>query len=282
MPMWMSHVCAGNAARSNTFETIPPVCEVSFRMTPTPTKLSRKIDPYPFVPSGDRALAQRCEKIPDITGDGSCNAPETHRLPHGGGRAVRRTGFDAGFDRHGACVPDLRTGSVRYACGDDAMLWHNRSHYQNACRLAEAYGATLREIPIQKSVRQHFADIGHAESVHDVTYENAQARERTQVLMDLANQVGGIVIGTGDLSELALGWATYNGDHMSMYAVNASIPKTLVRYLVSYEASRAEDALALVLRDVLDTPVSPRAFAARRRRHDRTEDGGYRRAIHAP
>ncbi len=110
--------------------------------------------------------------------------------------------------------------------------------YQNACRLAEAYGATLREIPIQKSVRQHFADIGQNESVHDVTYENSQARERTQVLMDLANQCGGIVVGTGDLSELALGWATYNGDHMSMYAVNASIPKTLVRYLYSMKPAK--------------------------------------------
>ena len=129
--------------------------------------------------------------------------------------------------------------------------------YQNACRLAEAYGATLREIPIQDSVRQHFTDIGHKESVHDVTYENSQARERTQVLMDLANQTGGIVIGTGDLSELALGWATYNGDHMSMYAVNASIPKTLVRYLVSYEASQTPQELSNILQDVLDTPVSP-------------------------
>ena len=129
--------------------------------------------------------------------------------------------------------------------------------YQNACQLAKLYGATLREIPLQKSVRQHFADIGQSESVHDVTYENAQARERTQVLMDLANQAGGIVVGTGDLSELALGWATYNGDHMSMYAVNASIPKTLVRYLVQYEADHGKDFLATVLRDVLDTPVSP-------------------------
>ncbi len=123
--------------------------------------------------------------------------------------------------------------------------------------MAEAYGATLREIPIQDSVRQHFTDIGHKESVHDVTYENSQARERTQVLMDLANQTGGIVIGTGDLSELALGWATYNGDHMSMYAVNASIPKTLVRYLVSYEASQTPQELSNILQDVLDTPVSP-------------------------
>ncbi len=106
----------------------------------------------------------------------------------------------------------------------------------NAEKLAEALGATLREIPITDAVRQHFRDIGHDESLHDVTYENAQARERTQILMDVANQVGGFVVGTGDLSELALGWATYNGDHMSMYHVNAGVPKTLVRYLVSWAA----------------------------------------------
>ena len=129
--------------------------------------------------------------------------------------------------------------------------------YTNACKLAAAYGATLREIRIEDSVRQHFKDIGHDESVHDVTYENGQARERTQILMDVANQCGGIVVGTGDLSELALGWATYNGDHMSMYGVNASIPKTLVRYLVAYEASHAEGELKTVLLDILDTPVSP-------------------------
>ena len=129
--------------------------------------------------------------------------------------------------------------------------------YSNACRLAKAYGATLREIPIQDSVRQHFKDIQHEESNHDVVYENGQARERTQILMDIANQTGGIVIGTGDLSELALGWATYNGDHMSMYAVNASIPKTLVRYLTAYEAAHTEEMLREILLDILDTPVSP-------------------------
>ena len=129
--------------------------------------------------------------------------------------------------------------------------------YTNACKLAEAYGASLREIPIQDSVRQHFHDIQHDENQHDIVYENSQARERTQILMDIANQVNGIVIGTGDLSELALGWATYNGDHMSMYAVNASIPKTLVRYLTAYEASHTAAPLQQILLDILDTPVSP-------------------------
>ena len=127
----------------------------------------------------------------------------------------------------------------------------------NAEKLAEAYGVSFKEVNITEAVKRHFADIDHNSSVTDVTYENSQARERTQVLMDIANQKNGLVIGTGDLSELALGWATYNGDHMSMYAVNASVPKTLVRYLTAYEAESSDGELKKVLQDVLDTPVSP-------------------------
>ena len=130
--------------------------------------------------------------------------------------------------------------------------------YHNACVMTEKLGASLMEVDIRNSVMQHFADIRHDPAVHDVTYENGQARERTQVLMDIANQVGGLVIGTGDMSELALGWATYNGDHMSMYGVNVSVPKTLVRHLVRYYADTCkEEELRTVLLDVLDTPVSP-------------------------
>ena len=130
--------------------------------------------------------------------------------------------------------------------------------YRNACKMSEMLGATLKEVPIGDSVAQHFKDIGHDMEDHSVTYENAQARERTQVIMDIANQKNGMVIGTGDMSELALGWATYNGDHMSMYGVNGSVPKTLVRHLVRYYADTCEDkTLAEVLYDVLDTPVSP-------------------------
>ena len=121
----------------------------------------------------------------------------------------------------------------------------------------------MSAINITAAVRQHFADIGHDESILDVTYENCQARERTQVLMDIANKTGGLVIGTGDLSELALGWATYNGDHMSMYGVNTSVPKTLVRYIVRYEAEKSGGALAGVLYDILDTPVSPELLPAK-------------------
>ena len=130
--------------------------------------------------------------------------------------------------------------------------------YQNACKMSKQLGATLIEVPIAEAVNIHFRDIGHDPKDHSVTYENGQARERTQVLMDIANKDGGMVIGTGDLSELALGWATYNGDHMSMYGVNASIPKTLVRHLVQYAADTTVDKeLKHVLYDVLDTPVSP-------------------------
>ena len=130
--------------------------------------------------------------------------------------------------------------------------------YDNAVQLIRCLGADFMEVDIQNAVRVHFADIGQAESVHDVTYENGQARERTQILMDIANKENGMVIGTGDLSELALGWATYNGDHMSMYGVNASVPKTLVRHLVRYYADICEDSkLNKILLDILDTPVSP-------------------------
>ena len=135
--------------------------------------------------------------------------------------------------------------------------------YNNALLLMKELGITIREIPIAAAVRQHFADINHNEEVHDVTYENAQARERTQILMDVANQVGGMVLGTGDLSELALGWATYNGDHMSMYAVNASIPKTLVKHLVRWVADNLMEAGCHdVLLDIVDTPISPELLPA--------------------
>jgi len=138
----------------------------------------------------------------------------------------------------------------------------DRTH-RNALALMQALGVSTREINISSSVRQHFADIGHDFNHHDVVYENAQARERTQILMDLSNQLGGIVIGTGDLSELALGWATYNGDHMSMYAINASIPKTLIRHLVRHVAHTIEgDEARSTLLDIIDTPISPELIPA--------------------
>ncbi|MBQ8824215.1 MAG: NAD(+) synthase [Ruminococcus sp.] len=229
----------------------------SFSMEIEETKLQRKIEPMPFVPSGDYELAKRCETILTLQATGLAT-----RLKHIGCKTAV-VGLSGGLDSTLALIVMVhafdmlnldRSGIITVTM---PCFGTTDRTYQNACKLAESYGAKLIEVPIQKSVRQHFEDIGHDESNHDVTYENSQARERTQVLMDLANKMNGIVIGTGDLSELALGWATYNGDHMSMYAVNASIPKTLVRYLVRYESSHVDKNLSMILLDILDTPVSP-------------------------
>lgn len=225
--------------------------------------LLRTVDPHPFVPSADGLLKERCEEIVNIQVAGLCqrlNATRTRRLVIGisGGLdstlallvAVRA--FDRlGLDRKGilgVTMPGFGTTG--------------RTH-GNAIALMEALGVEMREISIVKAVEQHFADIGHDASVHDVTYENCQARERTQILMDLSNSVGGMVLGTGDLSELALGWATYNGDQMSMYGVNAGVPKTLVRHLTAYFASEADsEAVRKPLLDIIDTPISPELIPA--------------------
>ncbi len=221
------------------------------------TKLERYISPLPFVPSDRVVLDGRCEEILKIQAVGLAT-----RLKHIGCKTAV-VGLSGGLDSTLALIVMTHAfdmlGLERSGILTITMPCFGTTDrtYTNACRLAEAYGATLKEIDIKASVRQHFSDIGQDESNHDVVYENSQARERTQILMDMANQCGGIVIGTGDLSELALGWATYNGDHMSMYAVNASVPKTLVRYLVAYEAGHTEEKLSAVLKDILDTPVSP-------------------------
>ena len=244
--------------RSNTFAVSQrQAVETYFSLPMQETILEHAIDPTPFVPAGKTDLETRCERILMLQATGLAT-----RLRHIGCQTAV-VGLSGGLDSTLAFLVMIRAFDLLHLDRSGILavtmpcFGTTDRTYQNACQLAKLYGATLREIPLQKSVRQHFADIGQSESVHDVTYENAQARERTQVLMDLANQAGGIVVGTGDLSELALGWATYNGDHMSMYAVNASIPKTLVRYLVQYEADHGKDFLATVLRDVLDTPVSP-------------------------
>ena len=223
----------------------------------TETPLDRDIAPHPFVPSDKQVLDDRCEEILAIQSVGLAT-----RLQHIGCKNAV-VGLSGGLDSTLALIV-MRHAFDRLGLDPSGMravtmpcFGTTDRTYTNACKLAAAYGATLKEINIEKSVRQHFADIGHDERVHDVTYENGQARERTQILMDVANQCGGIVVGTGDLSELALGWATYNGDHMSMYGVNSSIPKTLVRYLVAYEAAHAKGELRDVLLDILDTPVSP-------------------------
>ena len=227
------------------------------------TPLTRWVDPHPFVPSDAHRRAERCEDVFAIQAHGLAK-----RLAHTRSRRAV-IGLSGGLDSTLALLVTVRAfdllGLDRAGIVAVTMPGFGTTDrtYNNACELARTVGAELREIGIAAAVRRHFADIGHDEAVHDVTYENSQARERTQILMDVANQEGGLVIGTGDLSELALGWATYNGDHMSMYAVNASVPKTLVRHLVRYVADTCENAAEKnVLLDVLDTPVSPELLPA--------------------
>lgn len=222
------------------------------------TVLTRHIEKTPFVPSSQAHREERCEEILDIQSHGL-----SKRLKHTGcANAV--IGLSGGLDSTLALLVTVRAfdqlGLDRegIVCVTMPCFGTTDRTYTNAVNLAKELGATLREISIQESVKRHFLDIQHDINNHDITYENGQARERTQILMDIANQVNGMVIGTGDMSELALGWATYNGDHMSMYGVNCSVPKTLVRYLVQFYADTSQsDKLKTVLYDVLDTPVSP-------------------------
>ncbi len=246
-----------SAADKNGYLTI----EVSFRLASMEKAQSngllRKISSRPFVPGDTAERKKRCEDIFMIQAMGL-----KKRLEHtGAAHAV--LGISGGLDSTLSLLVTARAfdllGIPRRQIHAVTMPCFGTTDrtYQNACRMAGILGSSLAEVDIRSSVTRHFEDIGHSPSAHDVTYENAQARERTQVLMDIANQVGGLVIGTGDMSELALGWATYNGDHMSMYGVNASVPKTLVRHLVKYYADSCEEELRAVLLDVLDTPVSP-------------------------
>ena len=233
--------------------------------TPCVTKLRRYVSPSPFIPDNAADRASRCEEILTIAALGL-----KKRLKHTGARSAV-IGLSGGLDSTLALlIAALAMGMLHRDPSDIIAVTMpcfgtTERTKNNAVLLAEHMGTTLRTIPIGDTVRSHFRDIGHDPEDQDVTYENAQARERTQVLMDVANQTGGLVIGTGDLSELALGWATYNGDHMSMYGVNGSIPKTLVRHLVDYVArdNRKKDPeLAQVLEDILDTPVSPELLPA--------------------
>lgn len=228
-----------------------------FFMNINETKLDRTFPQFPFVPSAKSDLDKRCKDILTMQAVGLMT-----RLRHIGCKNVV-LGLSGGLDSTLALIVCVHAfdmlGLNRKGIHTITMPCFGTTDrtYNNACKLAETYGASLEEINIRDSVNHHFRDISHDPDIHNVTYENSQARERTQILMDKANQLGGIVIGTGDLSELALGWATYNGDHMSMYAVNSSIPKTLVRWLVNYEAGISGSELKSVLLDVLDTPVSP-------------------------
>lgn len=246
--------------KNTTFQTRSDrtLIRIPFDIQIEETELTREFPSRPFVPSMESERAKRCEEILTIQAMGL-----KKRLSHAWAKSAV-VGISGGLD---STLALLVTAKAFDALGMDRKgivavtmpcFGTTDRTYQNACKMSVKLGATLREIPIGAAVTQHFEDIGHDPEDHSVTYENSQARERTQVLMDVANQNGGIVIGTGDMSELALGWATYNGDHMSMYGVNASVPKTLVRHLVHYYADTCEDEeLKAVLYDVLDTPVSP-------------------------
>lgn len=229
--------------------------DVSFREERT--ELTRKISAFPFVPETEEKLREHCEEVLTIQALGL-----KKRLEHiHGENAV--LGISGGLDSTLALLVTTRAfdllGLPRERIRAVTMPCFGTTDrtYQNACELTKHLGATLEEVRIHESVLLHFRDIGQDPNRHDVTYENAQARERTQILMDIANRDGALLVGTGDLSELVLGWATYNGDHMSMYGVNASVPKTLVRHLVQYCADRAEESVGEILRDILNTPVSP-------------------------
>lgn len=232
--------------------------ETYFSLTVKENKITRNFAKTPFVPDNKQERDKRCDEILSLQSMGL-----KKRLEHTGcEHAV--VGISGGLDSTLAVLVTVRAFDMlqiprkNIICVTMPCFGTTDRTYQNAVSLIQELGAELKEINIEKAVRQHFEDIGHDENVHDVTYENSQARERTQILMNLANQYNGMVIGTGDMSELALGWATYNGDHMSMYAVNCSVPKTLVRYLVQYYADTVEnERLSHVLYDVLDTPVSP-------------------------
>lgn len=229
---------------------------------PRQFKLLRNINPHPFIPTTTDMYAS-CDEILSIQVCGLAK-----RLVHTHCKRVV-LGISGGLDSTLALLVCVKTydklGYDRSGIVGVTMPGFGTTDrtYNNALSLMKSLGITIREISICKSVKQHFEDIGHDINVHDVTYENGQARERTQILMDLSNQLGGLVIGTGDLSELALGWATYNGDHMSMYGVNASIPKTLIRYLVNHIAENSVDEQSrATLLDIIDTPISPELIPA--------------------
>lgn len=250
----------GERRKNTTFQPLneETLVRVPFTVEETKTFLTRTFPKKPFVPSDEQTRAQRCEEILTIQAMGL-----KKRLAHTNARTAV-VGISGGLDSTLALLVTARAFDMLGRDKKDIIavtmpcFGTTDRTYQNACEMSKKVGATLIEVPIADAVNVHFRDIGHDPEDHSVTYENCQARERTQVLMDIANKTWGMVIGTGDLSELALGWATYNGDHMSMYGVNASVPKTLVRHLVKYAADDTKDeALKNVLYDVLDTPVSP-------------------------
>lgn len=260
----LDKLCA-ERVRMSTYAAAKPegYKEIYFSMPIKETELTRFVAKTPFIPYDESEKNYRCSLILQMQAQGL-----KKRLEHTGSkRAV--IGISGGLDSSLALLVCVKAMDLLSRPHSDILavtmpcFGTTERTKSNAVKLCEAMGVSLETVDITKSVRQHFADIGHDESVHDVVYENGQARERTKVLMDIANREGGLVIGTGDLSELALGWATYNGDHMSMYGVNASVPKTLVRHIVKYYADTCEyQPISDVLNDILDTPVSPELLPA--------------------
>lgn len=243
--------------KNKASETIHFQLETSKEFT-----LTRSIDPHPFTPSGE-ALAERCEEIFQIQIAGLAK-----RIAHTHAQTAV-VGISGGLDSTLALLVTVMTFDALKIPREQIIgitmpgFGTTGRTYNNAVNLIHSLGVTLKEISIKEACLQHFKDINHDPTIHDVTYENSQARERTQLLMDVANKLNGLVIGTGDLSELALGWATYNGDHMSMYGVNGSIPKTLVKYLVEWIAqNKVDKASQATLLDIVDTPISPELIPA--------------------
>lgn len=247
----------GERRRANTFVSGEQKRVIEFDVPVHELDLKRPFSKTPFVPQSKENLAERCEEILTIQATGLAT-----RLQHTHAKTAV-IGLSGGLDSTLALIVAVHAFDMLGLDRKNIIavtmpcFGTTKRTKSNAELLAEAYGTSFKDINIGKSVLSHFEDIGQDKDVLDVTFENGQARERTQVLMDIANMTGGLVVGTGDLSELALGWATYNGDHMSMYAVNASIPKTLVRHITAYEAGKSDEKLGAVLRDILDTPVSP-------------------------
>ena len=246
-----------------TYNKLPTYEEVTITPKPLRIKLTRTINPHPFIPQGER-LAEHCREVFNIQVTALCR-----RIEHTYSKAAM-IGISGGLDSTLALLVCAKAfdqlGRSRKEIIGVTMPGFGTTDrtYHNAIDLMKALGVTIREISIKEACIQHFSDIGHDVDNHDVTYENGQARERTQILMDVANQVGGMVIGTGDLSELALGWATYNGDHMSMYGVNASVPKTLIQKIVCWIADNAllGNEAGDILHDIVDTPISPELIPA--------------------
>ncbi len=253
---------AGERHKNTSFEPLTGFKTVTFEQKQITTEITRSIAKNPFVPTDSGDINSRAEAILKIQSYGL-----KKRLEHTRSKTAV-IGISGGLDSTLALLVTVRAMKLLNRPLSDILAVtmpcfgttsRTRSNSEKLCRLL---GVSFKVVNITKAVNQHFADIAQDPQCLDVTYENSQARERTQVLMDIANKTGGMVIGTGDLSELALGWATYNGDHMSMYAVNSSVPKTLVRYIIRHEAENAEPALKEVLLDILDTPVSPELLPA--------------------